>query len=66
MPAGDEQLSVRQERVARAEYIIARLLRDPDLRRKLGETGRQNVEAFRWEAVADRVLEYYAECARTG
>jgi phosphatidylinositol alpha-mannosyltransferase len=43
---------------------IARLLKDPALRLKLGETGRQNVEAFRWESVADRVLDYYVECSQ--
>ncbi len=42
---------------------IARLLRDPSLRRRLGEGGIETVQQYRWEVVSDRVLEYYAECA---
>ena len=42
---------------------IARLLRDPALRRRLGEGGIETVQQYSWEVVSGRVLEYYAECA---
>ena len=38
---------------------IASLLRDPDLRSRLAYNGRRKAEEYRWERVADRVMDYY-------
>ena len=38
---------------------IRTLINDAALRRRLGSTGRQMVEDYRWERVAERVLDYY-------
>jgi phosphatidylinositol alpha-mannosyltransferase len=38
---------------------ISRLLRDEELRRKLGENGRTKSAGFSWEHVSRRVMDYY-------
>ena len=43
---------------------IGRLLRDPALRRRLGKTGFEKVQRYRWETVAGEVLDYYVECSK--
>jgi phosphatidylinositol alpha-mannosyltransferase len=40
---------------------LTRLLRDADLRRRMGEHGRAKAAAFDWTRVADRVLHFYEE-----
>ncbi len=47
---------------ALAQAILA-LMRDPSLRARLAERGVQTADGFRWERVARRVLDYYAEFA---
>lgn len=43
---------------ALADAVIA-LVRDPDLRRRLGEEGRRRAAEFSWQSVAKQVLGYY-------
>ena len=38
---------------------LARLIQDPDLRRKLGANGRADVNQYAWQKVATRVVDYY-------
>ncbi len=38
---------------------LARLVKDPDLRRKLGANGRADVNQYAWRTVASRVVDYY-------
>ena len=45
---------------ALADAILA-MVRDPDLRSRLAEQGRRTADAFRWERVARRVMDYYGE-----
>ena len=46
------------------EAALARLLDDEELRRRLGEAGRQRVEAYFQEtAMTGRILEVYDEIA---
>ena len=40
---------------------LIRLLRDPDLRARMGERGAETARAFAWEKVATRVLDLYNE-----
>lgn len=54
-PAGDE---------AQLAATLARLLDNPDLRRQLGERGRQAAEGYAWPLVADRVLSVYDSALR--
>ena len=43
-----------------ADAVIS-LLRDPELRAKLGTEGRRSAEQYAWPRVAEQVLEYYGE-----
>jgi glycosyltransferase involved in cell wall biosynthesis len=44
---------------------IRRLLRDPAMRRRLGEAGHQRVRGMSWTATAERTLECYAAARET-
>jgi hypothetical protein len=43
---------------------IARLLRDDELRRRMGEAGRQRATEFSWERVTAKVDDYYGVVIR--
>ena len=43
---------------ALAEAILS-LLRDPALGRRLAQEGRRTVQEYRWDRIADRVMDYY-------
>ena len=44
---------------------LALLIRNPDMARRLGATGRQTVDKYRWSMVASQVAEYYKTCLRS-
>ena len=44
---------------------LARLMRDPSLRRQMGDEGKLTVEQYRWSEVARRVEDYYYQCLET-
>lgn len=53
------------EFVAGLASAMRRLIESPDLRRRLGESGRRRVEReFDWERKIDRILEIYEDAAR--
>ena len=56
---GHEGLLVKPKQDEELAGAIATLLKDRDLRERLGANGRQTVEQFRWERVAARVSDYY-------
>jgi len=58
---GAEGLLVEpKDEKALAEAII-RLLKDPELRQRMGERGRAKAPRYSWDKIAQRVLDYYQE-----
>jgi len=44
---------------------LAQLIENPELARRLGASGRQTVEKYRWSVVAAQVVDYYENCLRS-
>ena len=64
---GDTGFLVRARDPAKFAEKVIELLRDPDLRRRMGESGRNRVsEAFQVERAADRYLDIYEEVLVSG
>jgi phosphatidyl-myo-inositol alpha-mannosyltransferase len=56
---GVEGLLVRPKDDAELAFGLERLIKDEDMRREMGARGRVTVEQYRWDVIADRVLNYY-------
>ena len=56
---GLEGLLVQPKKEDELAHAIGSLLKDPALRRRLAANGRQKVEQFRWDRVADQVMDHY-------
>lgn len=59
---GDQGLLVPKKDSDSLAKSLETLLRDPELRRKLGGRGNRSAEDYRWEIVSGRVENYYESC----
>jgi len=56
-----EGLLVEPENEITLAQAIIRLLKEPDLRRRMGEKGLTKAEGYSWNRVTQRILDYYQE-----
>jgi len=62
-----EGLLVGPENETALAQAIIRLLREPEVRRKMGERGQARAEGYSWVKVTQQLLDYYRELlARKG
>ncbi len=59
---GREGLLVQPADPTKLAEAIVHLLRDPDLRRSMGQRGRLTAQQYAWPVVAQRTLEMYEAC----
>ena len=62
---GSEGLLVPPKDELELANAIERLIKEPDLRRRLRVTARKAVEEYRWDRVAARVMDYYGTFLRS-
>ncbi len=62
---GDQGLLVPPKDSTSLADAIALLIRNSDLRYQLAARGRQTVEQYRWEKVAQRVMDFYVDLMET-
>jgi phosphatidylinositol alpha-mannosyltransferase len=58
---GQECLLFPRKDIEGLAQALGTLIRDPQLRNKLGSQGRQTVEQYRWDRVAAQVEDYYKD-----
>jgi phosphatidylinositol alpha-mannosyltransferase len=56
---GQQGLLARRRDPEALAQALTYLIRNPDLRQRMGGIGRRMVEEYRWETVAQRVEDYY-------
>jgi phosphatidylinositol alpha-mannosyltransferase len=56
-----EGLLVEPENEIALAQAIIRLLKEPEVRRKMGERGRERAEGYSWVKVTQQLLDYYRE-----
>lgn len=44
---------------------LTRLIKNPEIARRMGASGRQTAEKYRWSVVASQVADYYDSCLRS-
>lgn len=59
---GQECLLFPRKDIEALAQALGMLIRDPQLREKLGSQGRQTVKQYRWDRVAAQVEDYYHDC----
>ena len=59
---GQECLLFPRKDIEALAQALGTLIRDPQLREKLGSQGRQTVKQYRWDRVAAQVEDYYHDC----
>ena len=59
---GEEGLLFKNKDVGSLATSLETLIRDPELRARMGQRGRATAEKHRWQVVAGRVEEYYEAC----
>ena len=62
MRHGEEGLLFQNKSVESLASALETLIRDPEMRRDMGQRGRATAEKHRWEVVAGRVEQYYESC----
>ena len=59
---GEEGLLFENKNVDSLASSLKKLIRDPELRGRMGQKGRAKAEKHRWQVVAGRVEQYYEAC----
>ena len=58
---GQQGLLVPPKDSASLADALAKLVRDPELRRQMGESGMETAEEYRWGKIARQVMDYYLD-----
>ena len=62
MSEGEEGLFFPKKDSEALSLALETLVRDPEMRRRMGRNGRETAQEYRWEVVARRVEQYYESC----